>query len=198
MFLDHARSSAAQGLSGSDEIQRLQLKDLTADNPGHAHPVKTAVNDEDGNQAGTDFLQSMKHGHRIDEVLQGFADDHFDDNNKKDLRHRIDDIHHTHHDDIDFAADESGDGSVNASHDHNDHGGYQTDDHGNPGTDHAADQNVTAQTVGSEGMFETGPQCLVSSYLLIVGIGRKQRADEGENKHDHDKHQGHHGNLIGF
>ena len=56
MFLDHGRSSAAQGLSGSDEIQRLQLKDLTADNPGHAHPVKTAVNDEDGNQAGTDFL----------------------------------------------------------------------------------------------------------------------------------------------
>ena len=137
MFLDHGRSSAAQGLSGSNEIQRLQLKDLTADNPGHAHPVKTAVNDEDGNQAGTDFLQYMKHGHRIDEVLQGFADDHFDDNNEKDLRHRIDDIHHTHHDDIDFAADESGDGSVNASHDHNDHGGYQTDDHGNPGTDTA-------------------------------------------------------------
>ena len=85
MFPDHGCFSASQGLCRSNKIQRFQLKDLAADNPGHSHPVQTSIYNENGNQTGTNLLQPVKHRHIVNQILKRFTDDHFDDNNQQEF-----------------------------------------------------------------------------------------------------------------
>src|SRR5699024_4667896 len=85
----------------------LDGQDLSAHQTGHAHPVQQGEHHEHGKHVRSDLLQKRNGFH-----VQHLVEHHGKQDHHQRIRKGIDDIHDTHHDQVNLAAEVSGDTSI--------------------------------------------------------------------------------------
>ena len=172
MTTDNPHVGCPQRLGGSDIFLLLHLENLATDNAAHAHPVQHSKGHEHGDEVCPHLAHQVctkATGAGIG--LHGLTQHGGQEQNYKNLRHRIDYLHNPLHHNIHLAAKVAGNGAVQGTDHQHQQGGGHTHNHGDTGSNHHTNHGVATEFIGAEDVGENKFTCRLP-LQLSTGIAK--------------------------